>query len=82
MDEMTLKLRSGFLKKIAAKLLSGVIYSKLGVRVDILIEKLEIESIGGNTSVAASLEMSLPSSEFAKIASSFAKNTDNIMKEG
>lgn len=82
MDEMTLKLRSGFLKKIVAKILSGLIYSKLGYRVDILIDELEINSLDGDTRMRANIELGLPSSEFTKIVNSFAKNTDSIMKEG
>lgn len=82
MDEMTVKLRSGFLKKIVAKLLSVLIYTKLGCRVDILIDKLEIESTNGDTSISTNIELKLPSSEFTKIVNSFAKNTDSIMKEG
>ena len=82
MDEMTLKLRSGFMRKIVAKLLSTVIFTKLGYRVDIRIDKLEIESIDGETSLSASVDLKLPSAEFVKITNSFAKNTDSIMKEG
>lgn len=82
MDEMMLKLRSGFMRKIVAKLLSTLVFTKLGYRVDILIDKLEIESINGETSVSASVDLKLPSSEFVKIANSIAKNTDCIMKEG
>ena len=82
MDEMIFKLRSGFLKKIVAKLLSSIIYTKLGYRVDISIDKLEFESINGETNVSASMDLKLPSAEFVKVANSIAKNADYIMKEG
>lgn len=82
MDEMTFKIRSGFMRKLVAKLLSTIVFTKLGYRVDIQIGKLEIESIDGETSVSASVDLKLPSSEFVKITNSFAKNTDCIMKEG
>ena len=67
MDEMMFKLRSSFLKKVAAKVLSNLVYNKLGYRIDISIDKLEIESVNGDTTVAANVEMKLSSSEFAKI---------------
>jgi len=82
MDEMMIKLRSGFMRKLVAKLLSAVVFTKLGYRVDISIGKLEIESIDGETSVSASIDLKLPSAEFVKITNSIAKNTDCIMKEG
>lgn len=82
MDEMMIKLRSGFMRKIVAKLLSTAIFTKLGCRVDILIDKLEFESVNGETNVSLAVDLKLPSAEFVKIANSFAKNTDCIMKEG
>lgn len=71
MDEMTVKLRSGFMKKIAAKLIARAIYKKIGYHVDVNIDKLEVESFDGDTSISASVDLKLKSSEFVKIMKGF-----------
>lgn len=66
-DEMTIKLRSGFLKKALSTILSNVLYKKIGYRVDISIDKLDIDHNDGETSVSAGVDLKLNSSEFFKI---------------
>ena len=68
MDEMFVKVRTNFMKKFVAKMLSNLIYKKLGYRVDVMIDKLDIDYTDGNTTVATSLELKLGSNEFVKIA--------------
>lgn len=67
MDEMTIKLRSGFLKKVLSNILSNALYKKIGYRIDISIDKLDVEHNDGETSVSAGVDLKLNSAEFFKI---------------
>lgn len=67
MDEMTIKLRSNFLKKTLSAILSNILYKKIGYRVDISIDKLEVDHNDGETSVSAGVDLKLNSAEFFKI---------------
>ena len=67
MDEMTIRLRSGFLKKALSNILSNALYKKIGYRVDMSIDKLEVDHHDSETSVSAGVNLKLNSSEFFKI---------------
>lgn len=67
MDEMTIKLRSDFLKKAIGNIVSNAVYNKIGYRVDIQIGKLEVDHKDGETSVSAGVDLKLNSKEFFKI---------------
>lgn len=70
MDEMKLKLSTNFMKKIVSKLLSRMIYSKTGYRVNIQINDLEFLSVNGDTTVKMNMEANVNSEEFNKIMKS------------
>ena len=67
MDEMTIKLRSGFLKKTLSNILSNALYKKIGYKIDISIDKLEVDHHDSETSVSAGVDLKLNSGEFFKI---------------
>lgn len=74
MDEMRLNLSSRFMKNIASKLLSKVIYKKTGYKVKILLDELDTWVIDGDTTIKVSLEARLNSDDFNKLMKSIVKD--------
>lgn len=70
MDEMRLKLSSKFMRGIVSKLLSKLIQSKTGVKVDIQLGDLDISSYNGDTTIKVIAEARLKSDEFNKVIKS------------
>lgn len=70
MDEMFIKLRTKFMKKIVSKLLTKVIQNKLGYRIDIQIDDLEAELNNGEITLNANLKAKMDEHEFTKILKS------------
>ena len=67
MDEMKLTLRTRFMRNIVAKLLSKAIEKKLGYKVKIQLNDLDVDIIDGETKISTSLELKVDSNEFKKI---------------
>ena len=67
MDEMNIKLSTKFMRNIVSKLVSRVIYKKIGYKVDIRFNSLDVKFIDGETCVSANVEAKLNSDEFKKI---------------
>lgn len=67
MDEMKLRLNTKFMRNIAAKLIAKAIYKKVGYKVDIQLNDLDISIIDGETKISANVEASVNSKEFMKI---------------
>lgn len=67
MDEMKLKLSTKFMRGIVSKILSRMIYKKIGYKVNIQINELDINMIDGDTAVHANVELKCNSDEFKKI---------------
>lgn len=70
MDEMRLKLSTRFMRNIAAKLLSRVIYKKLGYKVDLQLNDLDVKMVDGETYISTNVEAKINSREFMKIMKS------------
>lgn len=70
MDEMRLKLGSNFMKGIASRLISRVIYKKTGCKVNVQINDLDFWTIDGDTTVKVNVEAKLKSQDFNKIMKS------------
>ena len=70
MDEMKLKLTTRFMRGIASKLLSRMVYKKFGYKVDIQLNDLDIDIINGETTINTNVEVKLDSKEFTKIMKS------------
>lgn len=67
MDEMKLKLSTKFMRNMVAKLISKAIYKKLGYKVDIQLNDLDIRMLDGDTNISASIEAKIDSKEFMKL---------------
>jgi hypothetical protein len=70
MDEMKLKLSTRFMKNMVSKLISKMIYKKLGYKVNIQLKELDVSIIDGETHINTDVELKLESSEFMKIVKS------------
>ena len=70
MDEMKLKLTTGFMRNIVSKLLARYIYKKTGYKVDIKLNDLDIKYVDGETELKTKVEVKLNSKEFTKIIKS------------
>ena len=66
MDEMKLKLSNKFMRGIVSKLISKTIQKKLGYKVDIQLNDLDISIIDGETKVLTNVELKMNSGEFMK----------------
>jgi hypothetical protein len=67
MDEMRVKLSTKFMRNIVAKLISKAIQKKLGCKIDILLNDLDVSVIDGETKIVTNVELKLESKEFMKI---------------
>lgn len=67
MDEMNMKLSTKFMRGIVSKLISKAIYKKIGYKVDIQLNDLDISMINGETKILTNVEVKVNSDEFMKI---------------
>lgn len=74
MDEMKVKLSTKFMRNIAAKLISKAIYKKLGYKVNIQLNDLDVSIINGETRIQTNVEVKLDSQEFTKIMKNIDSN--------
>ena len=70
MDEMRIKLKTNFMKKMVSKLISRAIYKKTGYKVNIQLNDIDFWSIDGDTTIKLNVEANLKSEEFNKIIKS------------
>lgn len=70
MDEMLIKLRTKFMRKVVSKLISKSIKSKTGYEIDIQFDELNASFEDGEITVKANLEAKLSKDEFMKILKS------------
>ena len=70
MDEMKLKLSTKFMRGIVAKLIAKAIYKKVGYKIDIQLNDLDISIIDGETKISTNVELKCNSDEFTKIMKS------------
>lgn len=67
MDELKMKLSTGFMKGIVSKLIARSIYKKYGYKVDFRLDDLDIWVLDGDTSIKANVEIKMNSQEFKKL---------------
>ena len=70
MDEMFIKLKTNFMKKIVSKLLTKAIQNKLGYKINIKISDLEAELNNGEITLNVNLEAKMEERDFLKILKS------------
>lgn len=76
MDEMKVKLSTKFMRGIVAKLISKAIQKKLGCKIDIQLNDLDISVIDGETKILTNVELKLESKEFMKIMKAIGAEDD------
>lgn len=77
MDEMKLTLRTKFMRNLVAKLVSKAIEKKLGYKVKIQLNDLDVDIVGGETKISTSLELKIDSNEFKKIIKSIGLDEES-----
>ena len=70
MDEMLIKLRTKFMRKIVSKLIDKAIQSKTGYKVNIQFNDLEASFNDGEIIINANLEAKMDKQEFMKVLKS------------
>lgn len=70
MDELKLRLSTKFMRGIITKIISKIIFDKLGYRIDIQLNKIEIETSDGKIHLHADVEGEMDNSEFVKLVKS------------
>ena len=65
-----LKLKSSFMRKMVAGLVSKAISKKLGCDIDVLIEEIEVENKDGKTHIHVNLHGETDTENIAKIVKS------------
>ena len=70
MDELKLKLSTRFMRGFVAKLVSKTISKKLGYKVDILINEIEIKTEDDNVKLHLSIDAQMENEEFKNIIKS------------
>lgn len=70
MDEMRVKLSTKFMRNLVSKLIARAIRKKLGYKVEIQLNDLDISVIDGETNIKTNVEIKLNNDEFIKIMKS------------
>lgn len=70
MDEMKIKLSTKFMRNLIAKLISKIVYKKLGYEIDVQLNDLDINLNNGNVSIKLNAEACLKYEELIKIINS------------
>ena len=70
MDELKMKLSTKFMRGIVSKLIAKAISKKLGYKVDIQLNDLDISVIDGDANINANVEVKINNEEFVKIMKS------------
>ena len=70
MDELKLKLSTKFMKGIVANLISKALFKKLGYRIDILLNEIEIRNDGDKIRIHINADAELEKNEFVGLLKS------------
>ena len=74
MDEMKLKLTTKFMRNVLAKLIARAIHKKMGYKIDIQLNDLDVSMIDGETSISTNVEVKMSSEEFMKLMKSISQD--------
>lgn len=67
MDEMNIKLSTKFMRGIVSKVIARAIRKKLGYKVDIQLNDLDVSVVNGEAKILTNVEVRLNNEEFTKI---------------
>lgn len=67
MDEMKLKLTGGFMRGLVTKLVSKLIYEKLGYKIDVELNEVGITAVDGKVRLHLDANADMGNSEFVKL---------------
>ena len=67
MDELKLRLNSRFMRNIISKLITKFIYKKLGYKINIQLNDLDVRVIDGEAHISTNVEAKVDSNEFMRI---------------
>lgn len=67
MDMFTLKLSTKFMKGIVAKIISRNIYKKLGYRIDIQLNDVQVDMIDGDVKIHINADTKMNKTEFDRL---------------
>lgn len=70
MDELKLRLSTKFMRGIITKIISKAIYNKLGYRIDIELNKIEVETADGKIHLHADVNASINNEDFQSLIKS------------
>lgn len=68
MDEMKLKLSGGFMRGIVTKLISKLIYDKLGYKISVEVNEVGITTVDGKVRLHLNANANMSDTEFVKLA--------------
>lgn len=70
MDELKLRLSTKFMRGIITKIISKIIFDKLGYRINIQLNEIKIETTDGKVHLHADVDGEMDNSEFMKLVKS------------
>lgn len=77
-DEMTLKLSTKFMRNLVAKLMSRFIRKKIGYKIDIQLNELNVSVIDGKARIQTNVELELDKDEFKKLMKSIGSGEEEL----
>ena len=69
MDELKLNLSSKFMRGIVTKLIAKAIYKKTGYKIDVELNSINVEVVGGKAHIHADVDAEIDNNELKKIVS-------------
>ena len=69
---MKIKLTTKLMKNTFSKLLTKIIYNKMGIDMNIQIDKLEIQVKDGETTIKTNVEVKLDNDEFRDLIKTYS----------
>lgn len=70
MDELRMRLSTKFMKNMVSKIISKSVYKKTGYKVNVQLNKIDIEMVDGKIYLHADVDGEIENEEFMKIIKS------------
>ena len=75
---MTLKLSTRFMRNLVAKLMSRFIRKRIGYKIDIHLNELNVSVIDGKARIQTNVELELDNDEFKKLMKSIGSGEEEL----